>query len=167
MTPTRSKTREYTSWYHMIRRCHARSDYQYHGWGGRGIRVCARWRKSFDNFLRDMGPRPKGMSLGRINNNKHYTPNNCRWETPTQQLRNQRDTKWITFRGERLCQQEWAERLGTSPDTIKGRINRGWPLSKALTLPPRYGRRVIRGDHQSRREDALEAWKTKRRRRIQ
>jgi len=93
------------------------------------------------------------MSLGRINNNRHYAPSNCRWETPAQQLRNQKDTKWISYRGERMCQQDWANRLGINNMTLKGRLDRGWPLSKALTEPAKYGRRVLRGDYKSRCED--------------
>lgn len=165
--PTQSKTREYTSWYHMVRRCHVPADIQYPGWGGRGIRVCRRWRKSFTNFLKDMGPRPMKMSLGRINNNGHYTPRNCRWETPTQQLRNQKDTKWITYRGEKLCQQEWAERLGINNMTLKGRLDRGWPLAKALTEPARYGRRILRGDYKSRCEDAARRWEAARAKKLE
>ena len=73
----------------MVHRCHnpKRSDYKYYG--GRGIRVCDRWR-DYDNFLNDMGERPKGLTIDRINVNKGYEPGNCKWSTRVTQSRNQR-----------------------------------------------------------------------------
>ena len=74
----------------MIRRCEAVSDVGYKGYGARGIKVCERWLK-FENFLADMGERPAGMTLDRIDNDGGYEPNNVRWATRQQQRLNQRN----------------------------------------------------------------------------
>lgn len=79
----------YTSWDCMIQRCTNPNKARYPDYGGRGIKVCARWF-SFQNFLADMGPRPDGMTLDRKENNGNYTPNNCRWATADEQYANQR-----------------------------------------------------------------------------
>jgi hypothetical protein len=74
----------------MLSRCYKQSDSAYKNYGGRGIEVCERWRESFKNFYEDMGGRPEGLSLGRIDNEGNYEPNNCCWETREQQNQNMR-----------------------------------------------------------------------------
>jgi len=101
-------TPEYGAWEEMFQRCNNPNNKRYHYYGGRGIRICDRWKK-FENFYKDMGGKPsKKHSIDRIDNNGDYTPNNCRWATQTEQMRNTRTPKTNTSgaRGVR-----WIERI--------------------------------------------------------
>ena len=80
----------YKVWQGMIQRCENKKHFSYKNYGGRGVKVCDRWRNSFVTFLEDMGERPKGFSIDRINNNGNYEPNNCKWSSPTEQMLNKR-----------------------------------------------------------------------------
>lgn len=82
-------TRTYRSWVAMRARCNNPKTRDYASYGGRGITVCERW-ESFENFLEDMGERPPGKSLDRINNDLGYLPDNCRWATAKEQANNRR-----------------------------------------------------------------------------
>jgi hypothetical protein len=86
----RSRTPEYRAWIDMIRRCTSSHCQVYKHYGARGIKVCKRWVDSFEAFFKDMGLRPKGMSIERINNSKGYTPSNCKWATKSEQNFNKR-----------------------------------------------------------------------------
>ncbi len=86
-----SKVKEYRTWSDMKQRCHNPKNKRYNDWGGRGIKVCERWKNSFENFLDDMGKKPgKEYSIDRINNDGNYEPSNCRWSTSKEQINNQR-----------------------------------------------------------------------------
>ena len=84
-------TRTYRSWRSMINRCTNPRVHQYRWYGGRGITVCARWQNSFSAFLSDMGERPEGRALDRVNSNGNYEPGNCRWATQIEQTHNSRN----------------------------------------------------------------------------
>jgi hypothetical protein len=89
-------SRTYVTWLNMKARCNYSKNNRFKHYGGRGIKVCHRWLNSFENFLKDMGERPKGTSIDRINVDGNYEPGNCRWSTPKEQENNKRRTKKIT-----------------------------------------------------------------------
>lgn len=80
----------YISWKNMLQRCYSVRHPHYKNYGGRGITICNRWRESFETFLADMGERPKGLTLERVNNDGNYEPGNCIWATYTKQSNNRR-----------------------------------------------------------------------------
>lgn len=131
----RSRTKLFNIWQNMLDRCRNTNNKQYADYGGRGIKVCERWHE-FANFAADMGSPEKGLSLERLNNAEGYCPENCTWATRHEQQRNLRTNQWVDFRGERLLVTDLAKRLGTYPQLIRNRINRGWDIERAVTTPP-------------------------------
>jgi hypothetical protein len=105
-----------------------------------GIAVCERWKK-FENFYSDMGNRPVGTSLDRIDGTKGYEPGNCRWATNKQQQVNKRTTVWLEFNGKRQCLKHWAIELGIGRACLQDRIKRGWSVERALST--KDGRRKV------------------------
>lgn len=112
----------YRIWWAMIQRCRNESNGSWPLYGGRGISVCPQWQASFETFLRDMGVKPPGRSLDRVNNDGPYSPSNCRWATPKEQSHNSRAARWISFNGESKVVSEWARYFGVKIPTLFGRI---------------------------------------------
>ena len=134
-------TKEYSSWKAAIARCERQTHKAYRHYGARGIYVCAEWRHDFPRFLADMGPRPVGMTLDRIDMHGPYAPWNCRWATIRTQARNTRQNRFLTYNGETLCVRDWAERIGVTATCLYRRLNHG--QSPAAVLRPKgQGRRI-------------------------
>lgn len=127
------RTREYQAWANMKARCENPNNTRYHRYGGRGIKVCDRWKNSFEAFLADMG-KSNGLTIDRINNDGDYEPGNCRWATVREQSQKTCRIRLLSFNGETLSVAEWARRLGIRANTLTMRLNTyKWPLEKALT----------------------------------
>ena len=116
----------YSIWAGMIGRCENPKDRSFPDYGGRGITVCARWRL-FENFLADMGERPRGRSLDRIDNMRGYEPSNCRWATATQQANNTRSVLRVPFHGKMATLREVSDSTGMNIRTLRARIEYGVP----------------------------------------
>lgn len=102
------------------------------------VTVCARWRESFEAFVEDMGLRPEGKSLDRIENDRGYEPGNCRWATPEEQATNRKRTRLWEHEGVHLTIPQWAKRLGMKTGTLERRVYvMKWPFERAITEPVR------------------------------
>lgn len=142
-THGKSNTRAFNAWRNMIQRCERASHPQYHHYGGRGIGVCERWHNA-SAFLEDMGEPLPGYSLERINNDLGYSPENCRWATQKEQLRNRRNTIWATFAGERKSLSEWCDIRCLNYIAISARLRFGMSPEEAITKgAPKYSRSPI------------------------
>ena len=136
-THGRAGTREHRVWQSVRSRCENANIPSYSNYGGRGIKVCERW-KSFTAFLEDMGPCPDDRSIDRIDNDGNYEPTNCRWATRGEQANNKRNTRWVIYQGRRQTISQWAGELGMSRATLANRIYRkGWSLERAMTQAAR------------------------------
>jgi hypothetical protein len=131
----------------MRQRCHGSYAKYRPYYAAKGIAVCDRWRNSFENFLADMGERPEGTTLDRIDNNRGYEPGNCRWATTKTQGSNRACVDLITYNGKTLNPEDWARELGLKPQTIRSRISRGWPLWRVMTAKAKRGTPGETGRH--------------------
>ena len=123
----------------MLDRCYNENYISYQNYGGRNVRVCARWRKTFSAFLLDVGPRPTSKhSLGRIDNSRGYTKANCRWETRNEQSRNRRDNVWLVVNGARKTMTDWAQERNLPVTTLHFRLRRGWTDEDAVLTPSQH-----------------------------
>jgi hypothetical protein len=129
--------RTYQSWQSMIQRCTNPNSTSWPKYGALGVAVCDRWRDDFRNFLADMGDRPAGMSLDRIDCRGNYEPENCRWATAHEQAQNRPDAIWLTVGGERIAASELERRHNFPRGTIANRIRHGMALEQILK-PMRY-----------------------------
>lgn len=120
----------------MKNRCYNKTVPQYPNYGGRGIKVCDEWLNDFEAFYtwsKDNGY-SDNLSIDRIDVNGNYEPNNCRWVTQKQQMRNTRVNKCFTYKGETHCLKEWCEILGLNYNTVTTHISRNWTINEALGL---------------------------------
>lgn len=127
-------SREYNSWRSMHQRCTNPAYEYFHLYGGKGVKVCERWA-DFAAFKADMGPRPLGTTLDRKDSNGDYTPDNCRWATNEQQIRNRCTSTLIQFRGELRNMWDVADEHGISGHVVYKRLRRGVPPEEAITRP--------------------------------
>lgn len=128
------ETPTFISWKNMIARCTSPKDKCYKIYGGRGIWICERW-KTFRNFYEDMGQRPAGKSLDRIDVNDGYYEKNCRWATTYEQANNARTNHKISFHGTTMNMRQWERELGLTDRAIKDRLALGWSIERAMTTP--------------------------------
>lgn len=135
-------TRTYNCWRSMLDRCSKPKKYAYHRYGGRGISVCDRWKESFENFLEDMGECPSNYELDRIDNDGHYTPENCQWASHQEQTNKRSSNHFIEYEGRRLTIAQWSGETGISQGALWHRINHGWSVEKALTQPMKTRRQA-------------------------
>lgn len=119
------KTKEYVAWTHAKARCHNPKHPYYQWYGARGISMCPEWREDYSKFLADMGPRPEGCSLDRVNNDGNYEPGNCRWVSMKEQSRNKRSNIVITFEGQEMIASDWEKKFGVRKDYISKRLRNG------------------------------------------
>ena len=132
-----SSSPTYNTWTNMISRCHREYAARYKDYGAKGVSVCARWRSSFQNFLEDMGVRPDGHTIDRIDSTGNYSPENCRWATIKEQQRNRKNNINLTIGGVTMCLKDWATKAGISENTLTYRVHIGWPVEKWLSPPSR------------------------------
>ena len=130
----RQRNRTYSSWANMIQRCENPKNPDFSYYGGRGIKVCGRW-KSFQRFFEDMGQRPVKTTLERVDNNGNYHPKNCIWASRIVQGSNMRSCRLLTHNGKTLTVAAWARELRVSRWMLYTRLRSGWPVDRILTSP--------------------------------
>jgi hypothetical protein len=131
------QSREWQAWRSMKQRCLNPKHKAYENYGGRGIRVCDQWLKSFEAFFADMGHRPDGHTLERIDNDGNYEPGNCRWAPRIEQEWNKRTNRLVSIDGKRMPMAVAARKHGLTRGQLYDRLSYGWSLERALTTPIR------------------------------
>lgn len=122
----------------MKARCLNPNSTGFHIYGGRGIKICDSWKKDFRSFLSDMGERPMGTELDRVDVDGDYEPGNCRWATRKEGGKNRRSTRVLSCDGKTQTSMEWSDELKISNTLINNRLNRGYTDKEAL-----YGKNTI------------------------
>lgn len=125
-------TPTWKSWSSMKARCYDKNHEYYKYYGGKGITVCDRWKESFENFLEDMGERLNGTTLDRINNDKQYCKENCKWSTTEEQNSNKGNIIYLTYNNETKTLAQWARDLNFGYMKLWRRIRNGWSIERAL-----------------------------------
>lgn len=135
ITHNKTSIPEYEVWRGMRQRCTNSKTRSFKSYGGRGIKVDPSWN-CFDQFYRDMGNRPSSKySLERIDNNKNYSKQNCRWATHKDQARNKRNTTFIKINDIIMTKTDWCDWIGINGCTVNTRQIRGMPLNLAIFTP--------------------------------
>lgn len=139
-------TRLYNTWSRMIARCYNPSNHKYYAYGGRGITVCDEWRYDYDTFYKwaISNGYEIGLWIERIDNNGNYCPENCRWATRTEQMRNTRRNHFIEYRGETKTLVDWCETLDLYYPTVNSRLHKGWSVERSFETPTNN---VFNGTH--------------------
>ena len=125
------KNRTFSKWSGMKTRCTNKNEPCYKYYGGRGISFCERWNL-YDNFLADMGEAPEKMTLERIDSNKDYGPDNCRWASMKEQANNKSNNVFVTYNGETKTVAQWSDITGIKQATIAHRVRKGRPTEEIL-----------------------------------
>lgn len=129
-----TKTKVWSVWRSMMRRCYEKTATGYHRYGGRGLRVCDDWH-TFENFFADMGHPPPGHQLDREENDGNYEPGNCRWVLPKVNMRNRSNNKRYEFQGKSRSIAEIAEMVGLPRKCLEQRLRHGVPFDQAVSTP--------------------------------
>lgn len=140
------KRPEYMTYHAMLQRCNNKKNHAYDDYGGRGIKVCARWQgpKGFENFYKDMGPKPSSnRSIDREDNDGNYEPSNCKWGTQKEQHDHRRNTVMLTYNGDTKPLVDWINELGLSKPTVFDRYYRKLPPEQILFQGRLNGVRVL------------------------
>ena len=128
------KNKSYRTWCGIKDRCLNSNTPSFKNYGGRGITVCDRWVNSFENFYEDMGEPSKELSIERVDNNKGYFKTNCKWATRSEQSRNKRNVRLITYKNKTQTILEWANEMGIKHGTMYVRFKKGWSVDKSLNF---------------------------------
>jgi hypothetical protein len=121
----------------MKERCNNPNSIEFASYGGRGIKLCPEWENDFNSFY--IWAKANGytdsLSIDRIDNNKGYEPENCRWADRITQANNKRTNHYLTYNGKTQSIAQWAREIGLSQSCLRHRIYRGWDVEKALSTP--------------------------------
>lgn len=130
-------TRPYSIWTGIKRRCNNKNDISYQRYGAKGIKICQEWNDAFMNFWGDMKDTYfDGATIDRIDNNKGYSKDNCRWVTYKEQANNKSNVKLLEYNGKKMNMKDWDNYLKLKPNSVRNRIkNLDWNLEKALSSP--------------------------------
>lgn len=134
-------TKEYIVWRGIRERCLGKYNKRYNDYGGRGIKICNRWKYSFLNFLKDMGKCPEGYTIERIDNNGNYEPNNCKWATRKEQGQNKRNNIILEYNGVKKTLQYWSDYLNIDAGTIKYHVNKNKSMKWIINYFKNIGKR--------------------------
>lgn len=125
-------THIYMIWAGIKSRCTNINNPKYKDYGGRGITMCNEWLNSFEKFYKDVGERPDGLTLDRIDNNKSYFKENCRWATKSEQSKNRRNTIFMEHMNKKMCLKDWAKELNKPYSSMKIHAKNGLSIEQII-----------------------------------